>query len=122
MEETVCLFSSACQTLLDILAEETIMLRGPGQARGGRQQGGGFRIESLLPGWRKRCPLSVGVIGRLFPQCMRPNGKCKSFFLLANVELCMGGAPNLVSDQIMEAPHATPQNWPGNSPILDGLV
>eukprot|EP00983_Pelagomonas_calceolata_P122626 1160924-Pelagomonas_calceolata.AAC.2 len=29
------------------------MLRNPGQARGGRQQGGGPRIESLWPGWRK---------------------------------------------------------------------
>eukprot|EP00983_Pelagomonas_calceolata_P052859 1143046-Pelagomonas_calceolata.AAC.7 len=30
------------------------------------QQGGGPRIESLWQGWRKRCPLSVGVNGRLF--------------------------------------------------------
>eukprot|EP00983_Pelagomonas_calceolata_P098384 1158342-Pelagomonas_calceolata.AAC.9 len=30
----------------------TVMLRSPGQARGGRQQGGGPLIESLWPGWR----------------------------------------------------------------------
>eukprot|EP00983_Pelagomonas_calceolata_P065715 1148702-Pelagomonas_calceolata.AAC.6 len=45
----------------------TVMLRSPGQARGGRQQGGGPRIEFLWPEWKKRCPVSVGVIGRLFP-------------------------------------------------------
>eukprot|EP00983_Pelagomonas_calceolata_P072911 1151922-Pelagomonas_calceolata.AAC.1 len=30
----------------------TVMFRNPGQARGGQQQGGGPRIESLWPGWR----------------------------------------------------------------------
>eukprot|EP00983_Pelagomonas_calceolata_P029478 923967-Pelagomonas_calceolata.AAC.2 len=30
------------------------MLRSPGQARGGRQQGGGPRVESLWPGWRNK--------------------------------------------------------------------
>eukprot|EP00983_Pelagomonas_calceolata_P113733 1160014-Pelagomonas_calceolata.AAC.9 len=30
----------------------TVMLRNPGQTRGGRQQGGGPWIESLWPGWR----------------------------------------------------------------------
>eukprot|EP00983_Pelagomonas_calceolata_P098595 1158368-Pelagomonas_calceolata.AAC.14 len=39
----------------------------PGQARGGRQPGGGPWIKSLWPGWIKRCPLSVGANGRLFP-------------------------------------------------------
>eukprot|EP00983_Pelagomonas_calceolata_P029576 926700-Pelagomonas_calceolata.AAC.1 len=32
--------------------------------------GAGPRIKSLWPGWRKRCPLSVGANGRLFP-CAR---------------------------------------------------
>eukprot|EP00983_Pelagomonas_calceolata_P035727 1118333-Pelagomonas_calceolata.AAC.2 len=45
----------------------TVMLRCPGQAQGGQQQGGGPRIKFLRPGWRKRCPLLVGVYGRLFP-------------------------------------------------------
>eukprot|EP00983_Pelagomonas_calceolata_P090371 1157410-Pelagomonas_calceolata.AAC.14 len=31
----------------------TAMLRSPGEARGGQQQGGGPRSESLWPGWRK---------------------------------------------------------------------
>eukprot|EP00983_Pelagomonas_calceolata_P077320 1153812-Pelagomonas_calceolata.AAC.1 len=44
-----------------------VMLRSPGQAQGGQQQGGSPRMESLWHGWRKRCPLLVGVNGRLFP-------------------------------------------------------
>eukprot|EP00983_Pelagomonas_calceolata_P037685 1136466-Pelagomonas_calceolata.AAC.2 len=31
----------------------TVMSWNPGQAQGGRQQGGGPQIESLWPGWRK---------------------------------------------------------------------
>eukprot|EP00983_Pelagomonas_calceolata_P126420 1161301-Pelagomonas_calceolata.AAC.20 len=31
----------------------TVMLQNPGQARGARQQGGGPRIKSLWPEWRK---------------------------------------------------------------------
>eukprot|EP00983_Pelagomonas_calceolata_P045296 1139658-Pelagomonas_calceolata.AAC.1 len=37
---------------LMISSSATVMLRNPGQAQGGRQQGGGPRIEPLWPGWR----------------------------------------------------------------------
>eukprot|EP00983_Pelagomonas_calceolata_P027698 869584-Pelagomonas_calceolata.AAC.1 len=52
----------------------TVMLRSPGQARGGRQQGGGPWIKSLWPGWRKYTLCLWESLGGFF-------GKRRSFFL-----------------------------------------
>eukprot|EP00983_Pelagomonas_calceolata_P047902 1140842-Pelagomonas_calceolata.AAC.1 len=43
--------------------------------------GGTVLHTAFTQALEKRCPLSMGVIGRLFPKCTRPNGKLRSFFL-----------------------------------------
>eukprot|EP00983_Pelagomonas_calceolata_P049885 1141697-Pelagomonas_calceolata.AAC.2 len=81
------------------------MLQSPGQVRGGQQQGGGFRIESLWPGWRKDALYWWESIGGSFLARGRTASVYLSLMSLQRSACCFCAAsnccPGLVSSQYL---------------------